>query len=253
MKSLLLAAGYATRLYPLTLDKPKALLPVGSQPIIDYALFNIKRAKKIDQVFVITNHKFYTHFKTWADNSKNILPVGVIDDGTLSNDDRLGAIGDIAFAIKKENIKDDLLIVGADNIFDLELGDFLKFAGLRNNPNCVGIFDLADKKLAAQYGIVSIDKEGRVTDFEEKPKEPKSTHISTCIYYFPKTKLGLFDKYLGGAGNSKDASGNYIKWLSQNDSVYGYVVSGRWFDIGDLESYKKANENFKEIPRRSTE
>lgn len=245
MKALLLAAGYATRLYPLTLDKPKALLAVGSKQIIDYILFNIKRAKRIDRVFVITNRKFYMHFKTWAEGVKNILPVGVIDDGTLSNDDRLGAIGDIAFAIKKENIKDDLLVVGADNIFDFELADFLKFADLKNNPNCVGLFDLVDKKLATQYGVVSIDEEGKVIDFQEKPKEPKSTHISTCIYYFPKDRLGLFDKYLNAAGNSKDASGNYVKWLSQNDSVYGYVVGGRWFDIGDLESYKKAGQEFK--------
>jgi len=244
MKALLLAAGYATRLYPLTLDKPKALLEIASKPIINYILSNLKRAKKIDQVFVITNHKFYAHFKAWGKENKNILPIDVIDDGTLSNDDRLGAIGDIAFAIKNRNIKDDLLVVGADNIFDVELGDFLKFAETKNNPNCVGLYDLTDKKLATQYGVVSVDKEFKVIDFQEKPKEPKSTHISTCIYYFPKDRLGLFDKYLSGSGNSKDASGNYIKWLSQNDSVYGYVVGGRWFDIGDLESYKKADQHY---------
>lgn len=253
MEALLLAAGYATRLYPLTLDKPKALLPAGSAPIINRILLNIKNSRKIGRVFVITNHKFYGHFKAWAAGVKDIMPVDVIDDGTFTNGDRLGAIGDIAFAIKKENIKEGLLVVGADNIFDEPLGDFLKFAESKNGSNCVGLFDLADKRLAAQYGVASIDKEGRLTDFQEKPEQPDSTLISTCIYYFPSNKLGLFEKYLSSSSNSKDASGNYIKWLSQNDSVHGYVVGGRWFDIGDIESYKKADQEFKEIPRRSTE
>jgi len=253
MKALLLAAGYATRLYPLTLDKPKALLPIGLKPIINYIAENVKRTGKIDEIFVITNHKFYSHFKDWA--IKAMVPgtligarhhciIKVIDDGTLSNDDRLGAIGDIAFAIKKENIKEDLLVIGADNIFDFELKDLLKFAESKNSPNCVGLYDLADTALAAKYGVVSIDKSGSIVDFQEKPKQPKSTLISTCIYYFPSGKLNLFEKYLNGPGNQKDASGNYIKWLSDNDSAYGFVISGRWFDIGDIQSYKIADSEF---------
>jgi len=245
MKALLLAAGYATRLYPLTLDKPKALLEVAGKPIIDYILDDIKRVREIDGVYVVTNHKFFANFTAWAAKKDKAFNIKILDDGTFSNDDRLGAIGDIDFAIKKEGVKDGLLVVGADNIFDAELLDFIKFAGSKKNPNCVGLFDLADRKLAIQYGVVSVDDNSKVTDFQEKPKKPKSTLVSTCIYYFPSEKLGLFSKYLSGDGNSKDASGNYIKWLKDNDSVYGYVLGGRWFDIGDMQSYKKADMEFK--------
>ena len=124
MKALLLAAGYATRLYPLTLDRPKSLLEIGSKPIIDFILNKIAEIKEIDKVFVVTNHKFYPNFKQWAEGVKNRLSIGVIDDGTLSNDDRLGAIGDIEFVIKRKKINDDLLVVGADNIFDAELSSY---------------------------------------------------------------------------------------------------------------------------------
>lgn len=253
MKALLLAAGYATRLYPLTLNKPKALLPIGGQPIIDYILDKIKRVKEIDEVFVVTNHKFYEHFKKWADGRRGSFTVSVIDDGTLSNDDRLGAIGDIEFTIRRKAIKEDLLVVGADNIFDAGLVNFIKFSAAKKAGGCVGLYDLADRKLATQYGVVSIDASGKVIDFQEKPQFPKSTFVSTCIYYFPAQKLKMFRKYLShhlkvvglsSASKSKDASGNYIMWLSKNDSVYGYVLSGRWYDIGDMKSYKKANTDY---------
>lgn len=245
MKALLLAAGYATRLCPLTLDKPKALLPIGEQPIIDYILAKIRRVREIDEVVVVTNHKFYEHFKKWADGHRGLLTVSVIDDGTLSNDDRLGAIGDIEFAIRRKAIKEDLLVVGADNIFDAGLVNFIKFSTSKKAGGCVGLYDLADRKLATQYGVVSIDASGKVIDFQEKPQFPKSTFVSTCIYYFPAQKLKMFRKYLSSASKSKDASGNYIMWLSKNDSVYGYVLSGRWYDIGDMKSYKKADKEFK--------
>jgi len=249
MKALLLAAGYATRLYPLTLDKPKALLPVAGKPIIGHILSNIEQVKDINEVLVITNNKFFKHFDEYAKTRNCRQKIKVLNDGTVSNDDRLGAIGDIAFAIKKEGIKEGLLVVGADNIFDARLTDFLKFVVSKKMPNCIALFDLKNKGLATKYGVVSVDKDSKVTDFEEKPKEPKSTYISTCIYYFPKERLGLFDKYLKGPGNPKDASGNYIKWLSEVDSVYGYPINGRWYDIGDMESYKKADEDFKVVPR----
>ena len=241
MKALLLAAGYATRLYPLTLDRPKALLPVGSRPIIDYILQNIRQVKEIDEVFVVTNHKFFSHFADWARIRDSLIDIKIIDDGTVSNDDRLGAIGDINFVVRQQGFKDDLLVVGADNIFQDRLADFVKFS---KRANCVGLYDLGDKRLASKYGIVSIDKEGRIIDFKEKPEKPASTLISTCIYYFPSEKLALFQRYLSDKGSCKDASGNYIKWLSDNDSVYGYLLSGKWYDIGDLESYKKADEDF---------
>jgi len=247
MKALLLAAGYATRLYPLTLDKPKALLNIGSQPMIDYIIEKIKRVREIDEILVVTNHKFYGCFQDWANRQtdKPTNRLTIIDDGTLSNDDRLGAIGDIEFAIRQKDIEEDLLVVGGDNIFETALIDFVEFATSKKPASCIALYDLADKKLATKYGVVSIDAKGRVTDFQEKPAQPKSSFISTCIYYFPLEKLKKFGEYLSDGSVSKDASGNYIKWLSKNDSVYGYVVSGKWYDIGDLESYQKADKDFK--------
>ena len=244
MKVILLAAGYGTRLYPLTRDKPKPLLPVAGKPIIGYIILKLSRIKDIDGIFVVTNHKFCGHFQDWAKKWSGQFAIKTLDDGTLSNDDRLGAIGDIDFVIKKEGIKDDILVIGADNIFDAGFEDFIKFAVSKKGASCVGLYDLSDKQLATQYGVVSIDLNSRVVDFQEKPKSPKSTLISTCIYYFPSQKLKLFKDYLGIQEHSRDASGNYIKWLKEVDSVYGYVLNGRWYDIGDMESYKKACVSF---------
>src|SRR3990167_6352477 len=160
MKALLLAAGYATRLYPLTLDKPKPLLSVGKRPIIDYIIEKIKKIKAIDEIFVVTNHKFYKHFKIWARQNKiSHQRLIVIDDATTSNDDRLGSVGDIDFVIENQRVKDDLLVIGADNIFDAELSDFIKFSVLKKDSNSAGLYDLTDKKLASNYGVVCIDKD----------------------------------------------------------------------------------------------
>lgn len=249
MKALILAAGYGTRLYPLTLDKPKPLLPVASRPIADYILDKLEKVKKIDEVLVVTNEKFSGHFDRWAREIKFARPVRSINDGTLSNETRLGAIGDINLVVTKEGIKDDLLVVGGDNLFDLDLARFAEFAQSKSPGASVAVRVVKNAEKIKKYGVVSVDKDARITDFQEKPERPKSDLAAMCIYYFPKEKLGLFSKYLNSGAN-KDAPGHYIEWLSKNDAVYGYRFEGEWFDIGDMESYKLADRTYNERSKK---
>lgn len=243
MKILILAAGYGTRLYPLTLNKPKPLLEVGKKTMMAHIIDKLEKVKEVSEGFVVTNQKFYPGFDQWSRNIKSRLKIDVINDGTLNNDDRLGAIGDIQLVIKSKNINDDLLVIGGDNLFEDPLDDFVDFANSKS-PYCVVVLrDVKDKIKAKKYGIVQIDRENRILDFQEKPKKPKSTLAAGCIYMFPKEKLGLFYIYLS-EGNSKDAPGNFISWLSKREPVYGYIFKKEWFDIGDMDSLEKARKKF---------
>jgi len=241
MKALILAAGYATRLYPLTLNKAKPLLPIGGRTMIDRVVDNIITVEDVDAIYVVTNQKFTEQFEKWAQDEKRQVPVSVINDKTLSNDDRLGAIGDIGLSIKDARVNDDLLVVAGDNLFDFKLSDFVNFARAKSPYPSIAVYDVKDKEQASLYGILEIDNDAKVIDFEEKPKEPKSTLASTCIYYFPKSKLGLVSKYLT-SGKKKDAPGNYIKWLAENEGVYAYAFQEAWYDIGSKASYEEVKK-----------
>lgn len=244
MKALILAAGYATRLYPLTKDYPKPLLKVKDKPIIDYIVDKIDAIKEIDEIIVVTNSKFFPHFMEWK-NSRNLgKALTIVDDLTQSNAARLGAVGDICFALEKKKIKDDLLVVGGDNIFDAGLGNFLDFAKAKNPYPAIGIFDIKAKSKAKKYGVVKLDKTKRITDFQEKPKEPDSTLVAMCLYYFPKDKLKLVKEYLEQKDKSSDASGSYIDWLKRMAPVYGFKFGGHWYDIGDMKFYGEAKAKF---------
>lgn len=244
MKALILAAGYGTRLYPLTLDQPKPLLKVGAQSIADHIVQNIFKIDEINEILVVTNQKFSKHFENWAKVKSDRVPIKVINDGTLSNETRLGAIGDINLVLTKEKIDEDVLIIAGDNLFDLDLADFVKFAKPKIPGTTIAVRIVNDPQKIKKYGVITTDKNDLVIDFEEKPEKPKSNLAALCIYYFPKQKLSLVAKYLESKAN-KDAPGNYIAWLSKNDSVYTYKFAGEWFDIGDIESYKLADKLYK--------
>ncbi len=244
MKALVLAAGYATRLYPLTKECPKSLLPIKGKPIIDYIIDKIETADNIDEIFVITNGKFLSHFEIWRESRVSKIKISLINDLTKDNEARLGAIGDMNFAINKELIDDDLLVIGGDNLFDGSLRHFLDFAKLNKECPVVGAYDVKTKDEAKLYGVIELDKEKRVIDFTEKPESPLSTLIAMCLYYFPKEKLSLISEYLKGKHGKHDAMGFYIEWLRHKASVYGYVFSGKWYDIGDHKFYHTANEKF---------
>jgi glucose-1-phosphate thymidylyltransferase len=237
MKALILAAGYGTRLYPLTLNTPKPLLPVKGKPIIDHIVEKINAVEAVDEVFVVTNDKFSEHFETWKNESGFEKKITIVNDGTLNNDDRLGAIGDIHFVIKHENVDDDLLVVAGDNLFDFSLQELVRFFKEKKSSG-VAVFDTHDKSMiAGKLGCMELNSEGKVLCFEEKPAEPKSTLASTACYLFTKEDLPLFDACLQ-ENNTLDNSGEFVKYLLTKRKVHGFTFSGEWHDIGSKEQYE---------------
>ncbi len=243
MKCLLLGAGYATRLYPLTKDRPKPLLPVAGIPILQRICEPLMQVKGLDGIYIVTNHRFAGHYYNWVRDYRNHralpVPIEIYDDMTQSPDDRLGAIGDIRFVIRNAKVDDDLMVIAGDNLIEFSLQDFAAFAAPRGAAVCVK--DLKSKKLVSLYGAVELDPQGRVTGFEEKPPQPRTTLASVGVYYFGKQHLPLFQQYLD-EGHSKDAPGYFLQWLHERIEVSGYVIDGEWFDIGDIDSYNRANE-----------
>ena len=243
MKALILAAGYATRLYPITKKYPKSLLEVNGRPIIDYIIDSLKQVREIDEIIVITNSRFFALFKKWKAKKTYGKNIVIVDDQTLDNESRLGAIGDMNFAIKTRSIKDDLLVIGGDNLFGKEVVDFLDFAKKKKSPS-IGIYDIGDLSNAMHYGVVTLDKNKKITGFQEKPKRPKTSLVAMCLYYFPKERIALIKEYLHNRLRSNDATGLYIDWLRKRLSVYGFVFNSFWFDIGSHSSYHSAKKRF---------
>ena len=222
MKVIILCAGYATRLYPLTKDKPKPLLLVAGKPIIEYILSDIEKEKEVDRVYVVTNDKFSNNFNEWAEDYSYSVPVEVVNDNTKSNDDRLGAIGDIYFTVSEKKIDDDLLIVAGDNLFDLDISEFLAFAKDHAPHATIAAYDVGDKELAKKYGLVELDENQQVIDFQEKPAKPKTTLASLGLYYYPKASLSFLHKYIK-EGNNPDQPGHYAAYFAREDKLFAYA------------------------------
>ncbi len=245
MQCLLLGAGYATRLYPLTRDRPKPLLPLGGVPILSRICEKLFAVKGLERICVVTNHRFVSHYYNWLreyEQQRTLpVPIEIFDDLTTSNDDRLGAIGDLQFVVRHAKIDDDLLLISGDNLIQFPLQGFVDFG--REKGCAIGLKDLGKKDLVSLYGAVKTDAAGKVVDFEEKPPQPQTTLISMGVYYFSKKNLPLIQEYLE-EGHSPDRPGNYIQWLFRKTDLYGYVIEGEWFDIGDIDSYNEANQMF---------
>ena len=232
MKALILAAGYATRLHPLTLNKPKPLLEVGGKPIVEYILSKIEEVKNVDEVFVVTNNKFYNHFEKWKKNYGGNIKI--INDMTNNNEDRLGAVGDISFVVKKEKIEDDLMVIAGDNFFDYSLVNLYNhFTEKKGSVVAVRNFD-DKKKAAGKYGIVDFDNTSRIINFEEKPEYPKTNFAATACYIFSKSDIQKLEKCIEEKDNL-DNLGDFINWLSLKSDVYGFVFNEPWYDIGSKE------------------
>lgn len=242
MKCLILAAGYATRLYPLTKDTPKPLLEVAGKSILERLLDKISLIEKIDHVYVVTNSRFAKAFGDWVEQYTYTKPLTVIDDGTTSNDNRLGAIGDIQFVIEQVGLADDLMILAGDNLFDFDLRDFEAFFQ-EKKADVITSYEVEDINLARRIGIVELDSEARILSFEEKPQEPKSRWGVPALYVYQQETLPLIRQYLE-EGNNPDAPGHFIPWLLKHKPVYAFQFAGQWHDIGTLESYEEAQTVF---------
>jgi glucose-1-phosphate thymidylyltransferase len=244
MKILILAGGYGTRLYPVIKDTPKALLEVCGKTLIDHTLDKFVGIDGINEVVVVTNAKFYGLLSDWAlKRSGHPFAVRVVNDGTNTPEERLGAIGDILFVLERENTPVDWVVAGSDNLFDYSLKDYFSFAKTRAPFVTVGSYDLEDLGSATKYGVIELDGDGKIKSLEEKPKSPKSSLISMCLYYLPQDSLKQLRIFVDET-KSPDTTGGYLQWLYKKFPVYGFKFRGKWYDIGSLESYDDAQANF---------
>jgi glucose-1-phosphate thymidylyltransferase len=249
MKAIILAAGYATRLRPLTDTIAKPLLPVGGRPMLDWILDRIDDADDVDEIHVVTNGHYAASFEAWRPSDR----VTIHDDGTTTNEDRLGAIGDIRLVIERARIDDDLLVIAGDNLFDFSLGDFIDFWRSKGEASAVALYDVGDLELVKQLGVADLDADDRVTRFVEKPDHPTSTLAATASYIYHRNHLPLIERYLA-EGNSPDQPGRLVAWLHEHVPVYGYRFEGEWFDIGDKEQLLVADNKLRAragLPQRA--
>ncbi len=244
MKVLILAAGYATRLYPLTLTQPKPLLPVAGKPMIEHVLDNLAPIGGIDRVYVVTNAKFAGHFQKWADDYgvRARLNFTIINDHSTDDTNKLGAIGDLQLVLKQEQVDDDLIVVAGDNLFSQSVADFGRLCRQKNAP-VLGVYDVGSLDQAKKYGVVSVDTVGQITRFEEKPPQPESTLIGIALYFYPRAILPWIGQYLA-EGNNPDQPGRLIQWLYPRLPVFTWAVPGLWYDIGSKETLEEANRIF---------
>src|SRR5207244_1877962 len=248
MNVLILAAGYATRLYPLTHNKAKPLLEVAGKPIIEWVLDNLAGVPEIEKIYIVANDKFSSAFQTWADKYQGRhrkSKIKIVNDGSTSDDDKLGAIGDINLVLTREDLADDdLLIIAGDNLFQQPLREFVEAA--KRSQATVAVHNVGNLEAMKKYGTVTVDKNGVITNFEEKPEKPKSTLAAVALYYYSREVLPLFTTYLA-AGNNPDQPGLFLQWLYTRRPVNTFEIKGRWLDIGSKETLVKANEIFAKI------
>lgn len=243
MKCLILAAGYATRLYPLTENFPKPLLTVGEKTILDWLIDDIDTAGVVDEYVVISNHKYAHHFVGWAANK--IRKITVVDDGTDTNETRLGAVKDIQYAIDNLGLDDDMLVIAGDNVLDFSLTKFIEYVK-KKNTSCIMRYYEADYQKLLKCGVVTIDENDRILNMTEKSPNPATHWCCPPFYYYTKEDVKLVKKGIE-SGCGTDAPGSYIAWLCQQTLVHAMEMPGKRYDIGNLESYEKVKAEYKGI------
>jgi glucose-1-phosphate thymidylyltransferase len=239
VKAIVLAAGYATRLYPLTLERPKALLEIGGRPLLDRVLERVLALGDVDESIVVTNAKFAPQFEEWAVDKHRVT---VVNDGTSTEEDRLGAIGDIGFVLELLGIDDDVVVVAGDNLFAADISGFGAAARARRAP-VLAVRDVGDIAEMHKYNQVQTDSDGRVTFFEEKPAAATTTLMGVALYFYPRQTLPLIRRYLA-EGNNPDQPGRLVEWLHTRTAVYTWQVPGEWYDIGSPETLERADAAF---------
>jgi glucose-1-phosphate thymidylyltransferase len=242
MRIIILAAGYGTRLYPLTNTVAKPLVKINGVPMLNFLIDKINHLRNkvdIEEIRVIVNNKFYNSFLEWKKEYK--IEATILNDGSNNPEDRLGAIGDISFGVGSHLA--DWLILGGDNLFEDSLASFIDFSLKKRPSPAIGIYDIKSKEEASRCGVIELDIDSRIVNFKEKPDNPFSTLVASCVYFFPKESLYLFEEFIRDHLNA-DACGKYIEWLSTNSKVFGYVLHGKWIDIGHIDSLRMAEKEF---------
>ena len=243
MKCIILAAGYATRLYPLTENFPKPLLKVGDKTILDWLVDDIDSSNTVDEYVVISNHKYASHFIEWADTKKQ--KITVVDDGTNTNETRLGAVKDIQYAIDRLGIDDDALVIAGDNVLDFSLVEFIEYS-VDKKSSCVMRYYESNAQRLSKSGVVEVDSNDKIIGMEEKPSAPKSSWCCPPFYYYTRSDLKLVQKGIE-SGCGTDAPGSFVAWLSSQIDVYAMEMPGKRYDIGDINSYEAVKKEYKGI------
>lgn len=241
MRTLVLAGGYGTRLGSLTINQSKVLLPVAGRPVVDYLLDRVGELSDLRDIVVVTNQRFHSDFVEWASTNQRAVPVRVLNDGTTSAEDRLGAVGDVLFGIETAEIDDDLLVVAGDNLCDFDLRKMQDV--LRAQGSAVALYDVGNVQDATKFNNLKFDEDGRIRSFEEKPENPTSSLVAVAIYMFRRAELGLFAKYRD-EGHNLDVIGGFVEWAHKEIPLYACVYGGHWWDIGDPEIYAEVNAHF---------
>lgn len=239
MKAIILAAGYGTRLYPLTLDKPKAFVEVNGKPIIDYIIERVDEVEEVNKIFIVTNNKFFVAFEEWKEKAPTKKELIIVNDNTKSNEERLGALGDFLFVLDKERVEDDILLIASDNLFDFDLKEMVSGA---EDKDMMGVYEINLNEIR-KYGVIEVDENKKIIGMQEKPQEPKTNLASTGIYLFRKETLHLMRKYKDEGGNI-EGPGYFLEWLHKHKDIYGHLFKGKWFDIGNPEGLEMARKAF---------
>ncbi|HWQ90903.1 MAG TPA: nucleotidyltransferase family protein [Clostridia bacterium] len=242
MNVIILAAGYATRLYPLTLNTPKPLLPVAGKPMIEHVLDKLAPIAGLERVLVVTNGRFAGQFQRWADSCPSNLKLSIVNDGTVSKVTKLGAIGDLHLVLTRERVDNDVIVVAGDNLFSDSLEGFGAFCHHKQAP-VVAVYDVKDLQLVRNYNSITTGPEGRITHFEEKPANPTTTTCAIALYFYSASTLPLIHQYIA-EGNNPDQPGRLVQWLYPRVPVYTWPVPGTWYDIGSRETLEEANRVF---------
>ena len=245
MKCIILAAGYATRMYPLTENFPKPLLEVKGKPIIDWLIDDLETKGYINEYIVVSNHKFLDSFKNWKESNIKANKITVIDDGSTENDNRLGAVRDIQFAVETQNIDEDIVVLAGDNLLNFSLNDFVEYFYKKNGSCVMRHFESSIPKLQ-KTGVADIDEDDRVLEMEEKPAVPKTNWAIPPFYIYKKEDLSKIAEGIA-IGCPTDAPGNFLSWLCKNTAVYAMEMPGVRYDIGSIDGYEDIKANYKGI------
>lgn len=242
MKNIVIAAGYATRLGELTRNFPKPLLKIGQTTILDRMLDDIDQIPDIDEHIIITNHKFVNHFSDWSKQANLKNKITIVDDGTETNETRLGAVCDLLFAMEKLNINDDMLVVAADNLLFFRFSEFTEFAK-QKNTSCIMCHEQPSIEKLQRTGVVELDANNKVLGMEEKPQQPKSHWAVPPFYIYLKKDLDLI-RHAVENGCGKDAPGNLAHYMVEHTTMHAWPMSADRFDIGSLDTYYLAVEKY---------